>query len=56
MRAIAFYGVAAAVLAADQATKQWAVRALESEGSVPVISNWLALTLVRNSGDRKSVV
>lgn len=56
MRSLAFYGVAGAVLAADQATKHWAMGALESQGSLPVVDSWLALTLVRNSGSAFGLV
>ena len=56
MRSLVFYGVAAAVLAMDQATKVWAVSALASSGSMPVIGKWLALTLVHNSGSAFGII
>jgi signal peptidase II len=43
-------GVAAATLAADQATKLWALRALAAHQPHAVAGSWLRLTLAHNQG------
>lgn len=42
--------VAAAVIAADQAAKEWALSALSDGQDIPVIGEWLTFRLVFNSG------
>ncbi len=45
-----FFVVAVLAIALDQATKAWAVAALEPVGSVPVVPGFFSLTYVRNTG------
>lgn len=42
--------VAAAIIAVDQATKQWALTALSNGEDINLIADWLTLRLVFNSG------
>ncbi len=42
--------VAAAIIAADQASKEWALGALSAGERISVIGDWLTLRLVFNSG------
>ncbi|WP_200806314.1 signal peptidase II [Demequina sp. NBRC 110052] len=51
----AFWLVAAGVVVADQATKQWTLSALEEGERVPVIGDLLSIQLVFNSGAAFSV-
>lgn len=45
-----FWGTAAAILAADQATKWWAVRTLDGAPPTAVVGDWARLALVYNPG------
>ncbi|MCE2940551.1 MAG: signal peptidase II [Gemmatimonadota bacterium] len=45
-----FWGTAAAILAADQATKWWAVRTLEGAPPTTLVGDWARLVLVYNPG------
>jgi signal peptidase II len=47
---ILFYVVAVVAIALDQATKAWAMAALEPVGSIPVVPGFFSLTYVRNTG------
>ncbi|SEJ46745.1 signal peptidase II [Demequina mangrovi] len=46
----AFWLVAAGVVVADQATKQWALHALEPGDKHQILGDWLSIQLVYNSG------
>lgn len=50
MRRAAFYLLAAAVVAADQISKAWAVETLASGRVIPVIPGYLVFNLVHNRG------
>ncbi len=52
---VAFALIAVAVVAADQATKLWAVSALTRGERTPVLGDLLGLTLVRNEGAALSI-
>lgn len=55
-RVLRWYVIAAVVtFALDQASKVWALRALEGESVVPILGDLLGLRLIRNSGAAFSI-